>query len=370
MPSFAPIVTQAYLEILGRPPDPGGLAAYNEAMNRGLTEAQLRETLLRSEEYANKYPGGQPPPPQPPPGEGALRVDGNRFVDQQGNELKLLGAIHCCDAPDTPADDAKVHWWPLVDEETLDVYAAHKLNFTHIRLGPFTVSGEDDPNYVGYLTMPATGRVDLEQWFEHFWGRCRTVCAWCRDRGIYLELDLVDRWVRHHGESDMPNIDPWRHNIQELNAGGLVIFEAAPTAIHERWIRKCVEELGEFQNVMFNVGNEGFKRFSLAWEFGVRDIVKDELRVRGFGDRLVGTNTHDPAIEESLDYATRHKNVAQRAETWPVMVTEYRTLSPEEVLEQVRIARDNGTSFHFWMGGQTTAQRAETLAGLRRVVGG
>lgn len=56
MPDFSPVITQAYVRILGRPPDAGGLESYNQAMNSGLTEEQMRESLLRSNEYAIKNP--------------------------------------------------------------------------------------------------------------------------------------------------------------------------------------------------------------------------------------------------------------------------------------------------------------------------
>jgi hypothetical protein len=121
---------------------------------------------------------------------------------------------------------------------------------------------------------------------------------------------------------------------------------------------------------MFNTGNEGFKRFSVAWETGVRDIARHELAERGFGARLVGSNTHDPQIEAAFDYATRHKSVAQNSEAWPVMVTEYSTQSPEHILENVRQARGMGTAFHYWMGGQTIAERQKTLEGLKEIVEG
>jgi hypothetical protein len=57
MPNFTRIISQAYLRILGRAPDPGGLQNFNTLMNQGLTEAQMREALLRSPEYANNNPG-------------------------------------------------------------------------------------------------------------------------------------------------------------------------------------------------------------------------------------------------------------------------------------------------------------------------
>ncbi len=56
MPDFSPIITQAYVRILGRAPDPGGLSGWNRNMNDGLSEAAMREALLRSAEYAQKHP--------------------------------------------------------------------------------------------------------------------------------------------------------------------------------------------------------------------------------------------------------------------------------------------------------------------------
>jgi hypothetical protein len=56
MPDFSRIITMAYMRILERPPDPGGLENYDRLINAGFTEAQMRETLLRSPEYADKNP--------------------------------------------------------------------------------------------------------------------------------------------------------------------------------------------------------------------------------------------------------------------------------------------------------------------------
>jgi hypothetical protein len=56
MANFRHVITNAYQRILLRLPDPGGLENFNQAMNAGLTEAQLRESLLRSAEYAARFP--------------------------------------------------------------------------------------------------------------------------------------------------------------------------------------------------------------------------------------------------------------------------------------------------------------------------
>ncbi len=56
MPDFTRVINLAYERILGRPADSSGLQGYNQAMNLGLTEAQMRESLIRSHEYTNKNP--------------------------------------------------------------------------------------------------------------------------------------------------------------------------------------------------------------------------------------------------------------------------------------------------------------------------
>lgn len=57
MADFRPVVRDAYREILGREPDASGLAFYDQQMNRGTREDQMREALLRSGEFAEKNPG-------------------------------------------------------------------------------------------------------------------------------------------------------------------------------------------------------------------------------------------------------------------------------------------------------------------------
>ena len=60
MPDFTRIIHLAYQRILGRPADLDGLDNYNRLMNRSLTEADMRESLLRSAEYAEQNPGAGP----------------------------------------------------------------------------------------------------------------------------------------------------------------------------------------------------------------------------------------------------------------------------------------------------------------------
>jgi hypothetical protein len=60
MADFTPIIRDAYVEILEREPDAAGLDVYNREMNAGMSEGDLRENLLRSDEFAQKNQGFRP----------------------------------------------------------------------------------------------------------------------------------------------------------------------------------------------------------------------------------------------------------------------------------------------------------------------
>jgi hypothetical protein len=54
-------------------PDPSGLASFNENMNNGMTEAAMREAILRSPEYAEHHPDLAVRRGTPPPAKGRTR---------------------------------------------------------------------------------------------------------------------------------------------------------------------------------------------------------------------------------------------------------------------------------------------------------
>lgn len=85
MPDFARVIRQAYGEILQREPDPGGLANFNGLMNAGMSEARMREALLRSPEFAVKNPA-----PDIPSRLGLnVHVPSNAIIDDVAANLRM-----------------------------------------------------------------------------------------------------------------------------------------------------------------------------------------------------------------------------------------------------------------------------------------
>ncbi len=93
-------VDDLYRELLGRPADLGGLAAYVTLAMRGATSEDIREVLQDSEEYRDRMlaspaspeaPSEAPIDPRPltPALVGRLRIDGGAFVDDTGPVLPV-----------------------------------------------------------------------------------------------------------------------------------------------------------------------------------------------------------------------------------------------------------------------------------------
>ena len=357
MPDFGTIITVAYEEILGRPADPGGLAHYNARLNEGLSEEAMRETLLRSPEYAARFPGPGPMSP--------LRIVGNRFHNAAG-EVKLLGMILCCDDPATPEDEALARGWPLVDEATLDLMAVHQVNYTDVRLGP-SINREvwgagEGPQFVGYAAVE-DGRYDLDRWNPTFWQRVRSVIAHARSRGIYVGMSVIDFWVLDH------ELSPWQadRNIQGFDGGRLEVGRSAPHPIHEQWVRKVVAETGEFPNVLYQDGNESFKGAFPVWVHRLRDIVREELTSRGFGSRPFGTNS---GRTEEVDHLYLHSRTAPEPGALPIIVNEYPGRSPNQVLIEAWRAYGTGVYYQYWRGEHSWADTQRVLEGLQVIVEG
>jgi len=368
MPNFNHIIRLAYQSILLREPDAGGAEHYNAAMNAGMTEGALRESLVRSAEYAQRFPGGGGPPPPPPPA-GSMTplrvVDGNKLANAAG-PIKLLGYVVA--GATAEGDEGQALGWPLVNERALDTIAAHKLNYTILRLGPainWDVFGAGEaPRFSPYKLIGA--KYDLDQWNDDFFALLRHVVEYGMARGVYFCASLIDSWVLDH------QLSPWAadRNLQGYEGGTLEVVHHAPSAIHARWIRKVAFEIGGYPNVIALDGNESFKRNPrLEWVHGIRDIWRAELSHLGFAPKLFGSNS---GITEDVDFIAIHEGA-----TLPgpgpryQIVDEYHTLPVPEMLAKARQAWNLGSvSLHYWADGHTFAEREEALTGLQGIVEG
>lgn len=355
-------------------------------------------------------PNPQPTPTPVPtvaPKNLLLRVEGGKFVRGAGEVVRLQGAVLCCEGPDPKHDLAKLHGWPIVDEQYIDQLASFGLNWTHVRLGPHSPSyeGEEFSAYawvasssaVDLVPLRSAGwaqahrwasadeatkdlaahgvgiaaavnlRVDLDTWNPVFWERAKRIAAHAKAMGVYLEVDLVDRWVSQHELSPLCRA----LNIQGVDECGLLAFDGPPLARQAAFIRKAVAELGEFDNVLWQDGNEAWKNPNASWSLAARDIVRAEETAHGFQHHPFGTNTGNALVITQVDYATFHgAGVHEQwtdgfARFWPTYTNEYDTLLPAAVMARAYQAKELGSTFQFWSGTLSEAERESVLRGLQ-----
>lgn len=365
MTDFRPVIRQAYLDILRRAADDGGLEHYNALMNATppLTEAAVREAMLHSAEYAAANPD---PPPPPPAGDmSPLRVEGNRFKTEAGSPVKLLGMVVAGDDPLTPEDEGLVLGWPMLTHEAMDLMAAHKLNYSVFRLGP-NIDREvfgtgEGAEYCAYRLVG--DKYDLTQWSSEFFATLADRLAYARSKGIYICISLIDSWNLDHEQT------PWsaHRNLQGFEGGTLEVVRQAPKPLHVEWVRKIVRETREFENVLYLDGNESFKgHVTREWVDGIFQAAFSEM---GPHRRLVSTNS---GLEGTLaDFIVMHDRGIPEPGSLPIVVDEYPTRSVDAVLVDAKRGWDLGTVHYiYWKGEHSIAERDRCLAGLKLIAEG
>jgi hypothetical protein len=271
------------------------------------------------------------PTPPPTPRLSLLSVSGHEFVDDTGGTVYLVGAIGA------GAGGDPFNGWPHVSRRTVDEIAGAGLNFTLIRVGPFTSS------------LPENGPFAWDN--PSALQAARDAVAYANSRGLYVQVEIFDHWCAQpvHGCSPF-DIDEYQGKLPITQEE----YAAAPAnkKAQADWVRSVVSAIGGNAGVLWVDSNEAFKRPSREWSASMRLLVQDEEAKRGYQRHPFGTNSHNAGIEYDVDFITRHGNSAVEAPyNKPTMVTEHdEDQSAETTIQQARVARDLETSYHRWRG--------------------
>jgi hypothetical protein len=263
-----------------------------------------------------------------------LHIQGNRFFNAKGVDVKLLGSIVGCHLEG-------VRGWPGICDQSLQAIHDTGLNYTHIRTGPFTRQGES-PDFEFYVNG------DLGQINQAYLDLLTQTVALASKFGIYVEIDVFDRWVVQHG------VSPW--------PGGLEQFQTLPTPIHEAYLAAVVNATCKF-NPLYSAGNESFKSDSVVFTQTVLNRIHELCP-----GSLVGSNSFEGS--QIADYIIMHTDFAPPAQAKPILVNEYggAGLSIAEVTHQTQVSIKDGTYFMYWKGDHTASQwlaELKVLADLR-----
>jgi hypothetical protein len=200
---FSRVIRDAYVELLGREPDPGGLFFYNGRMRSGLSEASLREALLRSEEYRSKHEGFRP-----------LVIDGAfNFAWRGYTSFGLFGRSLA----------ERVAW----------VERGVSAGVTLFRVFSDTSFWPSDPLLDRVPKHRAVDRSGLHPSAEHLDAVRETALSACAPFGAVLEYVIL---------------------VTQFEENGGPLFRRFPQT--ERYVLEVVDALADVPNLVFELGNE------------------------------------------------------------------------------------------------------------------
>jgi hypothetical protein len=140
-------------------------------------------------------------------------------------------------------------------------------------------------------------KFDLERHDPAYFDRLRERVETAAERGIYVSVMLFEGWgLQHHGD--------WRWASHPFNAANNVngvngdpngdgtgtethtLEIPAVTRIQEEYVRRVVDTVGSFDNVLYEIANESGS-YSTDWQFHMIRFVKD-LEARSDKSHPVG----------------------------------------------------------------------------------
>jgi uncharacterized protein DUF6298/collagenase-like protein with putative collagen-binding domain len=267
------------------------------------------------------------------PAAGPLQVhpDNSRyFTDGTTTQNNRLRAVYLTGA----------HTWNnLVDMGRMDLPAAfdfdayldflerHHHNFIRLWAWDSTVwdtrangrLGKDFVHHVAPLPWLRTGpgnatdgklKYDLTKFDAAYFERLRTRVEAAGQRGIYVSVMLFEGWGLMHGNQGRAAPDGWAwrsHPFHPANNSNYLKLDANKPEVHRlgntkvndvqaAYIRKVVDTVGELDNVLYEVINEGGQK---NWDWWVVKTIRDHERNRG-KQHPIGITGHGAERLESM----------------------------------------------------------------------
>jgi hypothetical protein len=249
-------------------------------------------------------------PKRRPPASGPLRVHAKNpryFSDADGRAVLLTGAHTWNNLVDMGRDDPPqafdfaayldfldryghnfIRLWTW-DSATWDTRANRNLgkDFVHrVAPLPWARVGKEK-------ALDGKAKFDLKRFDPAYFERLRSRVSEAGRRGIYVSVMLFEGWGLMHGNRGRPAPDGWAwrshpfhpdNNINGIDAGvegdansGRVhsLGDKQVNAIQAAYIRKVVDTVGDLDNVLYEVINEGGEK---QWDWWVVETLREHER--------------------------------------------------------------------------------------------
>lgn len=204
------------------------------------------------------------------------------FQDAEGNPVWIAGDS------DGVFSDYKYDYI-----RSFDTLKANGLNFMRVWVCKGRECGPDGDT-VFHVAYQRTGpgkaldgrpKFDLNKFDPAFFERLKDVCQAAKDRGIYLQLILLDAWNIKRADRFNLNVCNVENNINgvdaDVNKDGDAIDEGEYCSltnkpvfeVQKALIRKVIDEVSHFDNIIFEIANENY--YSAEWELALCSYVKE-----------------------------------------------------------------------------------------------
>src|SRR3990172_1754375 len=186
--------------------------------------------------------------------------------------------------------------------------------------------------------------------------------------GAVVQIDLIDGWIVKHQIWGDVRISPWTDEDCKAATNHI-------TPVQDAFIKKAVQELGRFGNVIWQDGNEvGVTSwYDPRWSLQVLELVRRYEQEVGLGVvHLIGTNSGSLEAESgAFDYTITH---SKSGISGPYlgkfrMNNEHNPpFTPSQEKQLFCAAYVAGQSWGYWRGGQSQEDMDATLTGIRDAV--
>ena len=296
-----------------------------------------------------------------------LRPGPNATVTLKGQQWHAFMAVPCCNTF-TIGGVEKNSRWPMASEEWMDYTSRFGANAWHFRTGPF-IAGEIETEWkdVGGTYLPGTVEPD-----EKHRQKKRDLVYHALQLGGIAEVAVVDTWGCKADQQGIvgPGAAYTGLPMSEVDACG-----RRPSPEIEKHIRRQVEDLGCFGNVIWSLDVEGgnIQGTKPEWYLWAKNVIRDEEQKSGCKFvHMIGTNSGLDEVESQVDYVQVHdrSDVVARHGRWTINNEHNPECSVDCEVGRFKAARDKGLAWAAWRAGMDEPTYEAVLRGFQAVAGG
>jgi hypothetical protein len=146
------------------------------------------------------------------------------------------------------------------------------------------------------LALDGKPRFDLDRFDQSYFDRMRERIVAAGNRGMYVAVMLFDGWSIEACKGELCDNNPWQgHPFNRANnlngvdgdlsgdaSGEETQTLASPqiTARQEAYVRKVIDTVGDLDNVLYEISNEGPAN-SAPWQYHMIEVIKAYEAARG-----------------------------------------------------------------------------------------